>query len=329
MRLLIFIFLLLISNQIILAQNLDCEGPQRKAIITAKSGLNLRAKPSINSKSLELIPFKSEVPVCISSGQKIILIEGKRGQWKRVEYNEKSGWLFSGFFKIKKEKIENIKLIVPKDGSVDIHSNRIPIHAKDYYGFYKNDNGDEFEIKKVILKDTFDLGPQLEYAKIDSKSIPEFMVVGIENVPRKTKGKFVNEMLFPGEIKYFFNKIDKSNRRSIQHYFYAKGNPQPSENENKLFAGIHDYQLRLRFHPKNKPFEEYILFQHDLPPWLNTGYEGGAWIYWYGDLNGDDILDFILKTTKHYAGWKYHILISDSENEKTYQMIEVGGGAGC
>jgi hypothetical protein len=64
--------------------------------VAITSGLILRQKPDQNSKQLDLLPvnFIGEVKV---KDNKVLKIANKKGVWLLVDYNNKTGWIFSGF----------------------------------------------------------------------------------------------------------------------------------------------------------------------------------------------------------------------------------------
>ena len=64
--------------------------------IAAKSGLNLRSDPNKSSKVVTLIPFGAKVTIEKSDGKEIFL-DGRYGKWVNVKYENKTGWVFSGF----------------------------------------------------------------------------------------------------------------------------------------------------------------------------------------------------------------------------------------
>ncbi len=66
--------------------------------VIAVKGLLLRSEPSQKSKSIALIPFKSKITVYETS-MTPIEIEGITGFWSKIKWNEKEGWVFSGFIK--------------------------------------------------------------------------------------------------------------------------------------------------------------------------------------------------------------------------------------
>jgi hypothetical protein len=82
------------------------------ALIDAKSGLKLRAKPNQNGKHIVTIPYKQKVQI-IKEKRKSQTIAGRTGKWTKVKWKTKSGWVFGGFLKIGKSK-DKTKINLPK-----------------------------------------------------------------------------------------------------------------------------------------------------------------------------------------------------------------------
>ena len=66
------------------------------ARVTAASGLNMRAEPAMNAPVLFVIPERTLVPVLDYAGDPFT-VEDKSGRWAKVNFNNASGWVFSGF----------------------------------------------------------------------------------------------------------------------------------------------------------------------------------------------------------------------------------------
>ncbi len=75
------------------SQNCDYEIPMR---IAAQSGLKMRAGAGVNNAVVVYIPKDSIVMMCDVPGP-VARFEGITGQWRKVTYREKFGYLFDGF----------------------------------------------------------------------------------------------------------------------------------------------------------------------------------------------------------------------------------------
>ncbi|MCU0439838.1 MAG: SH3 domain-containing protein [Raineya sp.] len=74
-----------------------------KAVVIAKTGLSLRAKPSGKSKLVTLLPTNTIVRI-IEEGEKAT-IKGKTASWYKVQFGKKEGWAFGAYLK-KGAKVE-------------------------------------------------------------------------------------------------------------------------------------------------------------------------------------------------------------------------------
>lgn len=84
-----FFILLLISIPLYSAENFY--------YITPLSGLKMREKPSINSKTLLILPYKANIKV-LEIG-KTDLINGKSNKWYRISFYNDTGWIFGEYIK--------------------------------------------------------------------------------------------------------------------------------------------------------------------------------------------------------------------------------------
>lgn len=67
-----------------------------KFTVAVKDGLNLRDKPATTGKLLVTIPYRTEVSVLKYEGADVT-VQGRKGRWAQIEYQNKTGYAFSGF----------------------------------------------------------------------------------------------------------------------------------------------------------------------------------------------------------------------------------------
>jgi hypothetical protein len=68
--------------------------------VAAKSGLSIREKPELGAKVLDKIPYGTKVvPKYIDEGveAKEVIVEGMNGYWKKVTYNNKTGYIIENY----------------------------------------------------------------------------------------------------------------------------------------------------------------------------------------------------------------------------------------
>ena len=66
--------------------------------VSAKSGLKLRAEPSLSAQTLETIPFGT-VLFCTQESTERITVEETTAPWRMTRHDGKRGWVFAGFLK--------------------------------------------------------------------------------------------------------------------------------------------------------------------------------------------------------------------------------------
>jgi hypothetical protein len=87
------------------SESLGVTPETRDARVTASSGLRMHTLPDVKSETIVTIPYSSDVAI-LEEKNEILSIDGAEGRWTRVDYDGKSGWVFSAW------------LISGKDGTV-------------------------------------------------------------------------------------------------------------------------------------------------------------------------------------------------------------------
>jgi len=75
--------------------------------VDTPKGINLREQPSQKSKTVDFLPFDTMGEV-LKWNEKEETIQNKKGFWIQINFNERNGWVFSGFLTIDKS-LEKIK----------------------------------------------------------------------------------------------------------------------------------------------------------------------------------------------------------------------------
>src|SRR5262249_53931775 len=72
--------------------------PTSTQYVAAKTGLSIREKPEVNGKVLDKIPYGTKVEVSMDYDQeKTISVEGMKGYWRKVKYNNKTGYIIDSY----------------------------------------------------------------------------------------------------------------------------------------------------------------------------------------------------------------------------------------
>ncbi len=159
--------------------------------------------------------------------------------------------------------------------------------------------------------------------KYNSDSIvqPKFLIKGLNFIKDSINGRWINRKMYPGETIIFSVPNTKDEERSKSYSIYTKGNLIETENnEFPYFKEIKDCELRVASGKTNESIAKM-----DMVSWPAGGFEGGIYLYWIGDLNGDNRLDMLVGTTTHYAGIDFSLFLSDKSDEKLFIEHKVGG----
>ena len=74
-----------------------------------KTGVVLRDKPKVTGKKILIIP-EDTIGEILEETKEREVIETRIGNWLKVEYNGKLGWIFSGFTIVKEDKEDFLPL---------------------------------------------------------------------------------------------------------------------------------------------------------------------------------------------------------------------------
>ena len=103
----------LTDNEVLKRAIIRNQGSHIWYTVIAPSGLILREGPNRNTAKLDAIPFGEEVLSC-SATNFTETIEGKSGNWTKVTWADKTGYLFNGFLIETNDR--KIRLVMPNSG---------------------------------------------------------------------------------------------------------------------------------------------------------------------------------------------------------------------
>jgi uncharacterized protein YgiM (DUF1202 family) len=148
--------------------NTDLDGAIQKALINAKSGLTLRKKPSIKADAITNIPNKEEVAI-LEFLEKYSTIEGKDGNWCKVRFKDKEGYIFSPYLNF------STATVVAKSGltlrkSPDKTGDKITVIPNDKEVYILDEDA-------VINEETGEVWYKVRYGKKEGYASAEFLQI--------------------------------------------------------------------------------------------------------------------------------------------------------
>ena len=326
----ILLLFLLFSENIISAQELTI-GYSYTAIVKAKSGINMRDAANATSNKILSIPYNSRITIVSYDTSYEAIIENIKGFWMNAKFNNKVGYIFSGFLDIQ-NCLDGIYFTIIAD-SILVDNDIFTTSCEPYLGFYEL-KSDQFETEFVIkpVKMVCVVAPDYYHVNVlkiaDDQQKPTFMFSGLPINKMSITGRLLKDkMIFPYDLVYIGDYQNSS------YVAYAKGNGIDNNDPSKsnIFSKIENYQVWIRKISKEKnKVVEFLLEDLSLNAFNIDSYEGGIWFYWAGDLNNDNVPDIIYKKSTHYAGWDYILLLSQPESSKDlYKKVIIGGGSTC
>lgn len=195
--------------------------------------------------------------------------------------------------------------------------------------------GSEMDERKTELSDYWAVYEMEKYLttnfnikKFNSDSIvqPKFLIKGLNfKKDFSTNGIWINRKMYPGETIIFSvpNIEDERNKRSYS--IYIKGKIiETDNNQFPYFEEIRDYELRVA----SGRFNESIV-KIDIKTFASGGTGGGIYLYWIGDLNGDNRLDMLVGKSNHFAGIELIFYLSDKSDKELFIKYKVGSCSSC
>lgn len=82
----------------VLFSSITIAAQENALYVAAKTGLNIREKPDVNAKVLDKIPYATKIALQETGEEaKKISTEGLTGYWKKVTYNNKTGYIIDSY----------------------------------------------------------------------------------------------------------------------------------------------------------------------------------------------------------------------------------------
>ena len=280
--------------------------------VVSDNGVNMRVGKSVHSRKVGSIPYGVEVEVCSSfHGDVEVDVQGKSGYWMRCKYGDIIGYIHSANLEqVSCNPSDDFHVSFPDDNGYDQTYIGFPLSCEGDYGIY-TENGDDYKSAKIEYSNIFTNYTNLFFGKLREGDLPYLLVHGGIVSP---KGRFSKkEGLFHLDEEYEYIDVNSGDK----FIFRCTGDFHEDASPNT----IKDYSIQLLKDGKNIDLIKMDLFAKD-----ETTFEGGVWLKWIGDLNGDGIIEIILKVQPTYKGWKYlHYELLNGQLIKS----EVGQASSC
>ena len=279
--------------------------------VTAKSGLVLRSLPSTDSKKILLIPPGAKVLVGFDHQLSVLdSIEGEEGYWMRAKFANTEGFVFDAFLE------KETQYSVFYDPEMNMPSGVKTPFAGLFAGNEMETGLQDFDLFQVEEKITASSGEESFYPEldVDYERFPSFFLSGISTQKTVVNGHYFDYsdgILFPGKIQQlYFNGT---------HYsLFASGEVEQvyaTSEDAWMNLRIKDYKIILE---KRSPdaTEQQVIYRAKEGYVSDWGTHGIANVRFAGDLDGDELPDFILESGLE-MGYEIQLLLS-SEADKGF-----------
>lgn len=325
-----------------------CLVAQTSYTVTAKSGLNLRTEPGMTGKKVASIPFGAIVisEDDVTQGVKDT-IEDKPGSWIKIQYQARSGYVFTGFLAMGEQVVQateiNRDYRLLKPGFLCSPANFDP--GLNWYALVRKDGRLTVKKTNIVVKFREDFSEKdlaaAEcadcYACKVEASIEDsvFFYIGAKQplVEGNRFSKFLGDYWnYDGGAKFFYPE------QTFQEYY------APYNYTFRAFEGVmltvqppgyqKKYQLEYDMYIHGNPMKTFDLSQ-DLNL-SSTARQHSVYqtpqLIWIGDLNLDGLLDFIwyshTMTDSCGVCWEYHLFMSD-KNDPEQPIKKVADHVEC
>ncbi len=299
--------------------------------ISAKSGLRMRAGPSIDSKVVTSIPYGEFVEVGYPSKNHQVIEENKGG-WRPAKWKQYTGYLFDGF--MEKVSTPDIEGFIPGLGVGSGWGRPLLMEPRGaWWGLYlADDPSPDFNNRPGVPMQTYEFkllsegidttvnGKGYSWINRDFKERPLLVFAGLQPPEGlETRGAAMQKMLFPGEVMRIDNWI-----------LFAEGTPvRHQREEGYAFDSIEGYRLSVRGKTSGG-WSDQQFFNTQVYSWEPGSYEGNFHLHFVGDLDNDGIKDILFSFGPVYKGWDYILFLSKSARKgEFYRPVVIGQASSC
>ena len=293
-------------------------------IVTARK-VSIRSAPDINSKIIGFADQEDWLKVIdLREGDSnIVTVDGNLDSWANIEYNGLSGYVFGTYIaknsivKIPNSNFDRKYLILSEHRRLSEVTYSSDLN---WYGIYSKEDGEYIEKVEISIE----FIPETEHPELElenhlkvltNKSLKSKLLIGTNEpmeigrigikVPHYYRRRMHNNIRIP--IPFI------SDSCTVNNSYYIYGGNSTDDN-NKCF--LENYRVSLR---KDNSRRSDVIFQFEELV-ENLGGEGRDGcnipsLYWYGDINNDEIPDIVFYTSKINFG-KCKVYLSKIENDQ-------------
>ncbi len=283
----------------------SCKDPIGQCKVIDKKGVKLFHGLFQDSTVITIIPYGEILTTCGHIDYP---------EMCRVFYKDTTGFVETKSIKIQ----EPINIFFLDEGY-----ERFPV-GKEYFGIFKSKRTygwDNSFLKRCKMKVSYQLdNDSVKHPcyRLAEKEEPQILISGLKNISDTNFiGRvFDSKFLYPGESGYWGND-------EIRYIIYAKGQViENSDSANELpFSGIRNYEFHVK-QTYGDIIEDKIIYKMDIRAWPAGDYEGGVYLHWIGDIDGDKKLDMIIAFSDYYS-YQDIILFLSTRAEPGYFFKQV------
>jgi hypothetical protein len=313
--------------------------------IMAKSGLNMREKPELNSRKIAAIPFGTIVQAVGSyqtfqrqEEEATLEIKGRKGYWLKIKFDSKEGYIFSGFtlrgiWVVQSEEGLNNQYRILQEGYYCDPINYSP--KLSWYAMINKDNSTIFKKVNIRIRFKHEYTDEEKKANESWEEFPikietdidetSFLLLGTEDELNFMTQDFPRILNMKHDrfdhkegIFFYPEQFVTMYLKPFQYNIGAREKITLAPNEAKGYKREYRFLYRYSDGKKNKEYDLSDDLQLYGSGELHSNYETPK-LVWAGDINGDEMMDLIIyshtMTDSGGVCWDTHLFISNKEKE--------------
>lgn len=276
-------------------------------VVTAKSGLSVRNKPSLTGKKIGKLPYMSQITILETTKESLTINDDEKvikGHWVKINDNASndwnSGYVFNGFLQEKTEYIKANRAILTPSTYNDYYGKKALDKLSNYWIELYTENNKVYLNKPKYTK-------KRGYSECSGDSLTSIIskrktLLYINDLSLKTSDKAIESISFPSKTLWPDNKFS-FNFNNNEYTIKASGNFTESDSKNG-HQGEKEYSLSLLY----KGNTQIIYTQNEFNDTVCK-------IIFIGDIDRDGKPDFIIDGPRDYEEERT-ILLMSSDAEK-------------
>ncbi|MEQ9167726.1 MAG: SH3 domain-containing protein, partial [Fulvivirga sp.] len=324
-----------------------CFSQDLGTMIAANSGVYVRTHPSQDSEKLCSIKFGEMVEI-MNEGRKEGIVDGMKGNWWKVKYNDCIGYVFDAYLANMKKSNEKFPKNYPQYFNLEAICGEERYFNSDFfwYGIFENDTKFKMRLVEVefsIDKENWKGEEYDQYLDIrtNTESQPKFLIGLPDSIPDyeiKSCNFITNQYhlkesnrayhIYPGQHFYIGNSEAVKN---YSYYLESYGNVKEKRYSDSVnhhippFLRIEDYKIKI-VEIGDQSIKSQDLLKDVERKVIN---ESMPYIKFIGDLNFDSVPDILFYHLPEHSEADIYLFMSGYSEDEILTKVALNRWGNC